>query len=129
MVVLAAVLVLVALVVFLMPLARTGPAASARRAPGAGPATRPGSPSGSLARGFGYLYLSPGPRVRRGGVHERLARAFARVDAVDPHEAPRRIGEALAQTALGEPPRRAAAEPPSDLGWRSRAAERPRDVG
>jgi len=127
MVVLAAVLVLVALVAFVLPLARSRSAGTALSVDGVR-ATRPASPSGSLARGFGYLYLSPGPQTRRGGVHERLARAFARIDAVDPHAAPRRIGEALAQAGIGEPPPRAATEPPPDLGWRSRDDGQPRDL-
>jgi hypothetical protein len=130
MVVLAAVLVLVALVVFVLPLVRgdTSPAPSSG-APGAGVrGSGPPNPSGSLARGFGYLYVSPATHARRGGVHERLARAFARVDAVDPHAAPRRIGEALVEAGLVEPAAGEGPVPPAQ-GWRGRPAERPRDVG
>lgn len=130
-VVLAAVLVLVALLVFLVPLAR----ADRDGGSGARPAgNRPPSSSGSLARGFSYLYVSPRSAPRRGGVHERLARAFARIDAVDPHAAPRRIGEALVQAGLADPvpappaPAPGASAPPPDVVWRSAPAERPRDV-
>jgi len=112
-VVLAAVLILVALVVFVVPLARGGAVAgTAARGNGAP------SSSGSLARGFGYLYVSPRSRSRRGGVHERLARAFARIDAVDPHAAPRRIGEALVQAGLAD----LSSEPPPT------STEEPRDL-
>jgi hypothetical protein len=127
--VLAAVLVLVALVVFVSPLARSSSAPAADRSGTDAPASRPTSPSGSLARGFGYLSLSPRQQTRRGGVHERLARAFARIDAVDPHAAPRRIGEALVQAGLADPARRAAPEPSPDVGRRAWTEERPRDVG
>ncbi|GAA1840313.1 hypothetical protein ACFFOM_05990 [Microlunatus capsulatus] len=95
----AAVATLVALLVFLVPLGRRGSESlGTRPAVDAGP----GSPAGSLARGFSYLHVSPPPGVRRAGVHDRLARAFARVDSVDPHEAPRRIGEALLQAGLAD---------------------------
>jgi hypothetical protein len=54
-------------------------------------------------------------------VHDRLARAFVRIDAVDPHEAPRRIGEALLQAGLADasvpaPAARPAAPPRGDRG-------------
>lgn len=92
-VVLAAALIVVALLVFVVPLGRGGaPGESGRRA---GTGAEP-SATGSLARGFGYLHVSSRAPVRRGGVQQRLARAYARIDAVDPHAAPRRIGEALA---------------------------------
>jgi len=97
----AAVATLVALLVFLVPLGRDGGRALA--APrGAGPTAAPGhaGPAGSLARGFSYLHVSPRTSARRGSVHDRLERAYHRVDAVDPHEAPRRIGEALLQAGL-----------------------------
>lgn len=128
MVVLAAVLVLVALVVFVLPLVRgDGTPAPGSGAPGAGVrGSGPPNPSGSLARGFGYLYVAPTAH-RRGGVHERLARAFARVDAVDPHAAPRRIGEALVEAGLVEPVAGERPAPPAQE-WRGRPADRPRDV-
>jgi len=124
-VVLAAVLVLVALVVFLAPLARSG----VQDRGGFRPAgTRAPSSTGSLARGFGYLCVPRRPTAGR-GVHERLARAFDRIDAVDPHAAPRRIGEALVQARLADPPPPAAPAVPPDVVWRSAPAEQPRDVG
>jgi len=126
-VVLAAALVLVALLVFLVPLAR----GDRDDAGGAGSANaRPTSSSGSLARGFGYLSVSPRSVARRGGVHERFSRAFARVDAVDPHAAPRRIGEALVQAGLADaaPPVPTSPALPPDMVWRSAPAEQPRDV-
>ena len=121
-VVLAGVLIAVALVVFVAPVAR--------RADG-GDSGRPRtsvtpSATGSLARGFSYLHVSSRSPARRGGVHERLARAFARIDAVDPHAAPRRIGEALVQARLSEPSAtRAAAPPPS---WPAGTGERTGEV-
>lgn len=119
MVVLASVLIVVALVVFVAPLGRgNGPSAGTRSRPAAG-----GPSSEALARGFGYLHMPSRSSVRRGGVHERLARAFARIDAVDPHAAPRRIGEALVQAGVADPPSappfapppKAPAAPPKDL--------------
>jgi hypothetical protein len=100
MVVLASALIVVALVVFVAPLRRgSGPSVSARNRPAAG-----GPSSEALARGFSYMHVPSRLSARRGGVHERLARAFARIDAVDPHAAPRRIGEALVQAGVAEPP-------------------------
>lgn len=103
----AAVATLVALLVFLVPLGRSSGQTTA--APQADAA--PDSGVGSLARGFSYLHVSPRTSARRAGVHDRLQRAFRRIDAVDPHEAPRRIGEALLQAGLSEPARR---PPPTD---------------
>ncbi len=60
--------------------------------------------SDSLARGFSYLHVSPRSSARRAGVQHRLERAYRRVDTVDPYAAPRRIGEALLQAGLTEPP-------------------------
>jgi len=104
----AAVATLVALLVFLVPLGRSG--AQSLAAPRTGDGA-PGSQAGSLARGFSYLHVSPRTATRRAGVHDRLTRAFARVDAVDPHEAPRRIGEALLQAGLADPASPAPADP------------------
>jgi hypothetical protein len=119
MVVLASVLIVVALVVFVAPFSRgAGPSAAARTR------ATPGGPSSeALARGFSYLHVSSRSSVRRGGVHERLARAFERIDAVDPHATPRRIGEALAQAVLADPP-----SPPPPPPKRTTAAEPPRDL-
>lgn len=119
MVVLASALIVVALVVFVAPLGRgSGPSVSAGNRAAAG-----GPSSEALARGFSYLHVPSRSSVRRGGVHERLARAFARIDAVDPHAAPRRIGEALVQAGIAEPgsaspvlpPRTTPPAPPRDL--------------
>jgi len=120
MVVLAAALIVVALVVFVAPLGRNRSTAGTPQVRGA---AAPSS-SGALARGFGYLHVSA--PARRGGVHERLARAFARIDAVDPHAAPRRIGEALVQGRLADAPSfpPAARQDP----WPSMPAEHPGDV-
>ena len=121
-VVLAAVLIVVALVVFVSPLGRGGAAAGRT---GAGTSGAP-SATGSLARGFSYLHVSSRAPIRRGGVHQRLARAFARIDAVDPHAAPRRIGEALAQARLSDPP--ATRPAPSPGPWTTGTTERTGDV-
>nr|WP_294694757.1 hypothetical protein [uncultured Friedmanniella sp.] len=103
----AAVATLVALLAFLVPLGRgSGQASGVRRADASS-----SSPVGSLARGFSYLHVSPRSSTRRAGVHDRLQRAFARIDAVDPHEAPRRIGEALLQAGLADSGTR---PPPTD---------------
>ena len=120
----AAVATLVALLVFLVPLARgSNPAPAARRAD-----APPSSPVGSLARGFSYLHVSPRTSVRRAGVHDRLQRAFGRIDAVDPHEAPRRIGEALLQAGLAEPETRPTpTDPPSTRPDRARTAPHRRE--
>jgi hypothetical protein len=118
MVVLACVLIVVALVVFVAPLGRGIGTPAPRPAPRA-----PGGPSSeALARGFSYLHVSSRSSVRRGGVHERLARAFARIDAVDPHAAPRRIGEAMVQAGLADP------TPPLPRAKRTSAHEQPRDL-
>jgi hypothetical protein len=119
MVVLASALIVVALVVFVAPLGRgSGPSAAAANRPAAG-----GRSSEALARGFSYLHVPSRSSSRRGGVHERLARAFARIDAVDPHAAPRRIGEALVQARVADPP-----SAPSFSPQRTTPAPQPRDL-
>ena len=56
-----------------------------------------GSPTGSLLKGFSYLYAPLSyPRVHY-SVAGRLDRAIARVDAVDPSVVPERVGQALQQ--------------------------------
>jgi hypothetical protein len=53
------------------------------------------SPAGSLLKGFSYLYAPlryPRAHYSVGG---RLQHAIARIDAVDPSLAPRRVGQAL----------------------------------
>ncbi len=108
----AAVATLVALLVFLVPLGRrSSESLGGPRAGASGPgASAPGGPASSMARGFSFLHVSPHTSSRRPGVQERFARACTRVDAVDPHEAPRRIGEALLQAGLADV---AAAPPPA----------------
>jgi len=92
-VVVGAGVLLVGLVVFVVPVLRAErrPAASAPPAPVA--TTR----TGSLLRGFGYLYEAPEFARRTRSVGHRLQRAFDRIEAVDPNAAPRRIGLALLQ--------------------------------
>jgi hypothetical protein len=118
-VVVATALIVVALVVFVVPLGRRGSAPPGRDAPSPSSSS---SSSEALARGFGYLHVSSRSVSRRGGVHERLARAFARIDAVDPHAAPRRIGEALVQAGLADPLSPPPAEP------RTTSFDQPRDL-
>ena len=56
-----------------------------------------GSPTGSLLKGFSYLYAPLRyPRVHY-SVAGRLDRAIARIDAVDPSVVPERVGQALQQ--------------------------------
>jgi hypothetical protein len=56
-----------------------------------------GSPTGSLLKGFSYLYAPLShPRVHY-SVTGRLDRAIARIDAVDPSVVPERVGQALKQ--------------------------------
>lgn len=120
-VVLAAVVVLVALMVYVLPPRRDAQGDATEVPSGATP-----SSSGSLARGFSYLQVSSGRRVRRGGVHSRLERAFRRIDAVDPHANTRRIGEALAQAQARLPAPPTPAAQPSVL-WVDPPVEQPRD--
>jgi hypothetical protein len=73
---------------------------SQSRPPRPGSATRsPSSPPSSAAhaaRGMGYLFGVVNTPRRQRSVEDNLQRAFARIDAVDPHLAERRIGMALA---------------------------------
>jgi hypothetical protein len=73
-----------------------------------------GSPTGSLLKGFSYLYAPLSyPHVHH-SVAGRVDRAIGRIDAVDPSVVPERVGQALQQmvdldsptgspTASGEP--------------------------
>lgn len=99
--VLAAAVILLALAFYVVTLVWTG----RNRLGSSGAPDTAGRPdqSGSLARGFSYLHISPRWSGRRPGVQQRLERAFRRIDAVDPYVAPRRIGEALLHAGLIEP--------------------------
>jgi hypothetical protein len=111
---LAAAVLLVALVMFFVPVIRGGWSrlSSATSRPTASPPARPNP----LVKGFGYLYVTPRFAPHRHTVEDRLQRAFARIDAVDPDAAPRRIGLALLQASLDDSsgwparPRQAATE-------------------
>ena len=121
-VVLAVTLIVIALLVFVVPLGRDRSATGRPRRSGS--AAGPPSTTGALAHGLRYPPVSSPTRARRGGVHERLARAYARIDAVDPHATSRRVGEALVQ-ALGEPTSPPAPRRPT---WPSEAADPPGEV-
>jgi hypothetical protein len=73
-----------------------------------------GSPTGSLLKGFSYLYAPLSYPHLHHSVAGRLDRAIGRIDAVDPSVVPERVGQALQQmvdldgptgspTAGGEP--------------------------
>lgn len=96
-VVVAAVVVLGTLLAFVVPWGSGTDDAAPQPAVGS-----TASPSTALARGFGYLQVLPRAATRHAGVQHRLARAMLRVDAVDPHSAPRRIGEALLQAGFAD---------------------------
>ena len=56
-----------------------------------------GSPTGSLLKGFSYLYAPLSyPHVHH-SVAGRVDRAIGRIDAVDPSVVPERVGQALQQ--------------------------------
>jgi hypothetical protein len=116
MVAVAVALIVIALVVFVVPFGRGESTPTEPRA-------ETPSSSDSLARGFGYLQLTSRSVGRSPGVQERLARAFARIDAVDPHATPRRVGEALVQAGLVDPP----AASPSSTTRPTTSPEHPRD--
>ncbi|HYP43599.1 MAG TPA: hypothetical protein VEQ66_00185 [Propionibacteriaceae bacterium] len=65
--------------------------------PGSSPSRSPRSTSvNHVARGMGYLFGAMNTPRRQRSVEDNLQRAFARIDAIDPHVAQRRIGMALA---------------------------------
>ncbi|HEX6759554.1 MAG TPA: hypothetical protein VF086_14265 [Propionibacteriaceae bacterium] len=69
-----------------------------------------GSPTGSLLKGFSYLYAPLRyPRVHY-SVVGRMDRAIARIDAVDPSVVPERFGQALQQMVDLDSPTGAPAE-------------------
>ena len=89
--------VLIGLVlVVLRTLSQARPAApSSSRSPSSTP-----SSAAHAARGMGYLFGVLNTPRRQRSVEDNLQRAFARIDAVDPHSAERRIGMALADLGL-----------------------------
>lgn len=132
-VVLAAAVLLVALMVFFVPVirsgldrlssARTSPArsssaqtssaqTSSAQTPSNGPDPTPAARPNPLVRGFGYLCVTPRFTRYRHSLEDRLQQAFRRIDAVDPDVAPRRIGLAMLQAGLVDPP----PAPPADRG-------------
>jgi len=101
--------------------ARDGPAPDANA-----PSNRP-SPAGPLIRGYGYVGASLTRLRRREGVSNRLARAFERIDQVDPYAAARRVGMAMLHAGLVSPPTwpprdGPAEQPPTDPFGRGQSA-------
>ena len=90
-----------------------------------------GSPTGSLLKGFSYLYAPLSfPHLRR-NVAGRLGDAIARIDAVDPSPVPERVSQAMQQTAdlIGpedSPPPAAGGEPVISLFDEARRREEAR---
>lgn len=100
--------VLVGLLVLYAPSLRT----FGQRTAGA-PRWRPeASPPGSLLKGVGYLFGSRRSFRRADGVTGRFRRAVGRIDQVDPFAAPRRIGLAMVEAGLVDPP--SLADPPTE---------------
>ncbi|MCW2812123.1 MAG: hypothetical protein JWP61_2581 [Friedmanniella sp.] len=62
------------------------------------------SPARSLALGFSHLYGPLGLPRRRHTLTDRMGRAMARVDEIDPYEERRRVGMALVRAGLTGPP-------------------------
>jgi hypothetical protein len=94
---------------FLIPIFLTG---------GGRPRSRPrarklaDSPASHLMMGVAYLFPPLDFSRSRGSVQRRMARAFQRVDAVDPYSAPRRIGTALMDAGLVDTPTQMPASEP-----------------
>ena len=124
-VVVAAVVLLAALVVYILPSLR--PAGTDAISSTAGPApARSASPGAPLVHGFTYLQVRTSPGARRGSVQTRLERACRRIDAVDPHLTSRRIGEALLPPAAAPPaPGAVTGRPVSDSPFGSPAPPTP----
>lgn len=122
-VVLGAAVVLVALLVFLVPTVRGGLgrlSSDDEANDRTGPAR-----TGSLVRGFGYLYVAPSYIRSQRTVGSRMARAIARVDAVDPEAAPRRIGAAMMKAGLSDPLTWPPRPSESDPRWTSPYRDQP----
>jgi hypothetical protein len=86
---------------FLIPVFLTSPGRPRSR-----PRTRKlaDSPASYLIMGVAYLFPPLDFTRSRGSIQHRMARAFQRVDAVDPYAAPRRIGSALLDAGLVDTP-------------------------
>ncbi len=80
------------------------------------PAPSPSS-AAHAARGMGYLFGVLNTPRRQRSVEDNLQRAFARIDAVDPHLAERRIGMALADLGLTGTGTQAGADRPARPTW------------
>ena len=77
---------------------------SSRPGPGQHRYASPSSPfTVSLGRGVGYLYGRVGMNRPWHSVNHSMERACSRISEVDPHAAPRRVGEALAQAGWAGP--------------------------
>lgn len=118
-VILAAGVLLVAMLVFFVPVIRSGwsrlsPSRGTSSPSSSAPTSAPPSP---LVRGFGYLYATPRFTRYRRSVQERLDRAFQRIDAIDPESAPRRIGLAMLQSGLVDSPTRSAPDADRGAPW------------
>jgi hypothetical protein len=90
---------------------------------GAGrPRSRPGtrrfadSPANHLIIGVAYLLPPLDFSRSRGSVQRRMARAFSRIDSVDPYSAPRRISSALLDAGFVDTPTQLPAAEPQ-LEW------------
>ena len=93
----SALMIVTLLLVFIIPSAPRPRSLTPRRLTTRGHTTPPGSPVGALLTGFSYLYAPLSyPHVHY-SVGGRLEHAIARIDAVDPLDAPGRIGQAVQQ--------------------------------
>lgn len=100
----------VTVLVWIRPLLRS-PAPVSEAGPGSAPDPRRSaapqtstSPTGPLAKGFGYLFSPLGLPRRQTSIGSRLERALRRIDSVDPYATHRRVGLALLQTTETDPP-------------------------
>ncbi len=75
------------------------------------------TPASHLIAGVAYLFPPLDFSRSRGSVQRRMARAFQRVDAVDPYAAPRRIGTALLDAGLVDTPTTLPSSAEPTLEW------------